>query len=65
MKHYEEASKFARNYLKKAAWQNVEYVAYGSVLKRDLMEQFGLSEYEAERQLHAISESLCEDIKKL
>lgn len=62
---YEKAGKFARGYLKQTATQSIQYVALGKCLKRDLVEQYGLTETEADSQLVAIMENLVEHIQRL
>ncbi len=62
---FDKAGKAARAYLVAAAWESVQYVALGNVLKRDLMERFRLNAREAEVQLAAICNDLTEKIKRL
>ena len=65
MPEYEKAGKHARQYLVRAAVESMLYVAYGKVLKRDLVEKFGLPEDQAATMLKAIAVDLEGDIRKI
>ena len=59
------AKAFALKALVQNAVQSVQYVALGNVMKRDLMEKFGLTQEQAEYELAVLCDNLTRRIGRL
>jgi hypothetical protein len=61
----ERPSKVIKERLKKDAVDRVRYVAFGKVMKADLVKEFGLTEKQAEYRLKCVADDLVKAINEL